>query len=145
MIHPRGICVIYAILFFLASAWHIRGQGLERNLDEGLQRTLSTHANSKKQIAISFTNSGYLHFALNWLYYVREAGIDNYVIFALDDAAYASLRREKAHVFYDPSLDQVHLIPLPVLAFCALRTPELHIVLAEDFPRSSLRFLLKNE
>eukprot|EP00960_Hanusia_phi_P047056 758187-Hanusia_phi.AAC.2 len=73
--------------------------------DEKLANSLEAHSNAKKQIAITFSNSGYLNYCLNWLHHVRNVGVENYLIFALDAEAYDSLKGE-ANVFYDPRLDE---------------------------------------
>jgi len=75
-------------------------------VDEQLRAVLEQHADSKKQIAITFTNNGYMEYALNWLHYVEEVGCDNYLIFALDSEANDALKQRGAHVFYDAALDQ---------------------------------------
>ena len=71
-----------------------------------LQAVLAQHADAQRQIAITFTNKGYLDYASNWLSYVEEAGVENYLIFALDSEAHAALVERGAHVFYDAALDQ---------------------------------------
>lgn len=75
-------------------------------VDEQLRAVLEKHADAKKQIAITFTNNGYMDYALNWLYYVEELGVNNYLIFALDSEANKALKKRGANVFYDAALDQ---------------------------------------
>jgi hypothetical protein len=98
----------FSIIVLLATYVPLfRGQDLANSGEFALESTLAFYANDEKQIAITFTNNGYLHFALNWLHFVRESGIENYLIFALDDSAYTVLQNQKANVFYDPSVDKV--------------------------------------
>jgi len=75
-------------------------------VDEQLRAVLQRHADSKKQIAITFTNNGYMEYVLNWLHYVEQADVHNYLIFALDSEANEALKQRGANVFYDAALDQ---------------------------------------
>jgi hypothetical protein len=99
--------IVSIFLLIAANFPSFRGQGLANSGEFALESTLAFYANDNKQIAITFTNNGYLHFALNWLHFVKESGIENYLIFALDESAFTVLQNERAHVFYDPSMDKV--------------------------------------
>ncbi|EKX44399.1 UDP-N-acetylglucosamine-peptide N-acetylglucosaminyltransferase [Guillardia theta CCMP2712] len=83
----------------------VKAEDVLAEVDAQLRSALEQYSNSKKQIAITFSNSGYLNYCMNWLHHVRSVGVDNYVIFALDAEAYSSLKGE-ANVFYDPRLDE---------------------------------------
>ena len=76
------------------------------NIDQQLESTLGKYANSKKEIAITFCNAGYVHYVLNWLSFVRDLEVSNYLIFALDSRAFDELKSNDANVFYDESLDK---------------------------------------
>jgi len=89
---PRGVCA--------------QAEDPLASVDGQLRAVLTQYADAKKQIAITFTNNGYMDFAMNWLHYVEEAGVKNYLIFALDSEANEALRKRGAHVFYDAALDQ---------------------------------------
>ena len=106
-----GRVVIVAVLCLTSlgiggPARGVRAQDPLAPVEENLRAVLAQYADAKKQIAITFTNNGYMDFAMNWLYYVEEAGVENYLIFALDSDAHDALKKRGAHVFYDAALDQ---------------------------------------
>ena len=113
LVPPRGAAVA-AVLFLacLGSSGPAGPRGVcaqedaLASVDDQLREVLAQYADAKKQIAITFTNNGYMDFAMNWLHYVEEAGVENYLIFALDSEANEALKKRDAHVFYDPALDQ---------------------------------------
>jgi hypothetical protein len=76
------------------------------SIDQQLEAALGRYANSNKEIAITFCNSGYLHYVLNWLSFVRDLDVSNYLIFALDSQAFQDLTAQNANVFYDETLDK---------------------------------------
>ena len=89
------------LVFLLAIVW-IAPAGavsLPGDMDERLAAALEKHSDAQRSVAITFTNKGYLDFAANWLYYVREHGVSNYLIFALDSEAYDTLAAMEANVF----------------------------------------------
>ena len=100
--------VLAAMLCLALAGWQepASAQDPLASVNEQLRTVLERHADAKKQIAITFTNKGYMDYVLNWLSYVEELGVDNYLIFALDSEAHQGLEQRGAHVFYDASLDK---------------------------------------
>jgi len=90
-----GLVVALLVSVLVAPA---RAAPLPGGLDERLAAALAKHADAEQRIAITFTNKGYLDFVGNWLYYVRELGVENYLILALDSEAYDALTAMAANV-----------------------------------------------
>ena len=53
---------------------------------------------------MTFTNYAFIDFAYNWLNFVKEHEITNYVIIALDKKSYEELQMNGATTFYNPHL-----------------------------------------
>ena len=92
------------IAFIILSTMFCQSEDL--NVDKQLKVALERHANANKEIAITFCNSGYVHYVLNWLSFVRDLEVSNYLIFALDAQAFRDLQAHNANVFYDEALDK---------------------------------------
>eukprot|EP00961_Rhodomonas_salina_P068111 914413-Rhodomonas_salina.4 len=102
------LCIISMLGMLARCAGSAETEALS-GVDKQLNDALKQHCNAQRQIAITFTNKGYLDFALNWLHYVKELEVENYLIFALDSDAYQFLQEHQANTFYDPQLDQGHI------------------------------------
>ena len=94
---PRILAIFFLGIFLC--------QHSQSNVDQDLKSALERYSNSKREIAITFCNSGYVHYVLNWLSFVRDLDVSNYLIFALDSQAFQDLKAHDANVFYDESLD----------------------------------------
>ena len=90
--------LVVALLVSVLCVVPARAAPLPGELDERLAAALEKHADAEKRIAITFTNKGYLDFVGNWLYYVRELDVENYLILALDSEAYDALTAMSANV-----------------------------------------------
>lgn len=97
----RRLAQMGLVVAFLVAVLCVAPAGaapLPGEVDDRLAAALKKHADAENRIAITFTNKGYLDFVGNWLYYVRELGVENYLILALDSEAYDALTALSANV-----------------------------------------------